>query len=241
MSHTVDDRAHLVDGRPVAQADRMVKPELVARRQRFDAAAGNLSVGHAEHRSIERADACRPEPDVVHGPHRVAELEKVSHAHRLVEDQRKAGDDVLERLLGGERDGNAADPQPGERRRRIEAEIAKRQRARRPARPARPPNRRATAASEVVSATGREAPAGRTLRRSALSEQQEPAKGHHHQQRRDGRPELPFERVAGRTSREPIESRSPGARGEPAPARERPPARLARLSGSAARRARRTA
>ena len=102
-----------------------MEAELVARRQGFDPDTGNLAVGHAEHRSIEGADACRPEADVVHGPDRVAELEEVPDAHGLVEDERQARDDVLERLLGGERDGDAPDAQPGECRGRIEPEIAK--------------------------------------------------------------------------------------------------------------------
>src|SRR3954467_1386033 len=44
----------------------------------------------------------------------VSHLLRVAHAHRLVDDQRDAGDDVLQRLLRGQRDGDAADAEAGQ-------------------------------------------------------------------------------------------------------------------------------
>ena len=52
------------------------------------------------------------------------DLEIVADLHRLVEDQRRTGDDVLERLLRRQRDGEAADAEAGEERRRVDAEVA---------------------------------------------------------------------------------------------------------------------
>ena len=43
------------------------------------------------------------------------ELQEVSHAHRLVEDERQAADDVLQSLLRGQRNGDAANAESCER------------------------------------------------------------------------------------------------------------------------------
>ena len=42
----------------------------------------------------------------------LAHLQQIADSHGLIEDQRRAGDDVLERLLRRERDGDAADAEP---------------------------------------------------------------------------------------------------------------------------------
>ena len=73
--------------RPVLQTDEVMEPEFVAHRQDLDADAGDLAVRHRQNRSIERADAGRPEADVIDGPDRLAELEDVPDSHGLVEDQ----------------------------------------------------------------------------------------------------------------------------------------------------------
>ena len=52
------------------------------------------------------------------------DLERIADADRLIEDQRGAGDDVLECFLGRERHGNAADAESRERRRGVDAVVA---------------------------------------------------------------------------------------------------------------------
>ena len=137
-----------------SQPDEMVEPELVARRQRLDVRVRDLAVGHADDRAIQCTDARRSQADVIDGPDGLAELEEVADAHRLVEDDRDAADDVLERLLRGERHGNAADAEAGERGGRIDAEVVQHhQHARRRS----PPRRRAgarAAASTHLGVTG---------------------------------------------------------------------------------------
>ena len=101
-----------------------MEPETVAGRQRLDVHARNLAVRHADHRAIGRTDPRRAQADVVDGPDRLTNLQRVSDADGLVDEDRQPADHVLERLLRGECDGNTADPKAGERRRGIESEIA---------------------------------------------------------------------------------------------------------------------
>ena len=60
---------------------------------------------------------------MVHRAFRLSDLQEVPHLHRLVEDQRGAGNYVFKRFLGGERHGDATNADPGERWRRIDAEM----------------------------------------------------------------------------------------------------------------------
>ena len=59
-------------------------------------------------------------------PEMSAHLQKVSGGDRLIEDERRTGNDVLERFLRCERDGNATDAEAGQRRCRVDAEMAQR-------------------------------------------------------------------------------------------------------------------
>ena len=56
----------------------------------------------------------------------LAHLEEVSRRDRLIEDQRGAGDHVLEGLLGRQRHGDTANAETGKRGRRIDAEMPER-------------------------------------------------------------------------------------------------------------------
>ena len=64
---------------------------------------------------------------MVHRAGDVAHLQEVADAHGLVEDQRRTGDDVLERFLRGEGDRDPAHAEPGEGGRRVDTEMAQRQ------------------------------------------------------------------------------------------------------------------
>ena len=110
-----EDGVHLLGGGVVAQPDEMMQPELVARRQRLDVRVRNLTVGHAQDGPILGADARRSQPDVVDGADGLPEPDEIAHAHGLVDDDRHAADDVLERLLCGQSDRDAADAEAGER------------------------------------------------------------------------------------------------------------------------------
>ena len=109
--------------RPVSDADHVTEPELVAIRKRLDVRRRNLPVGHAQDRPVERADARRTEPHAVNGPERISKLQEVTDAHGFVEDEREAADDVLQRLLCGQCDRDAADAESRQRRGGVDAKI----------------------------------------------------------------------------------------------------------------------
>ena len=115
--------AHLAGGGLVAKPDEMMKPELVACRQRLDVHVRDLAVRHADDGAILCTDAGRSQADVVDGPDGLAELEEVADAHGLVEDDGEPADDVLERLLRGQRHGNASDAEACEGGGRIDADV----------------------------------------------------------------------------------------------------------------------
>ena len=101
-----------------------MKPEFVPGGECLEAGARELAVGDGHDRAIERTDAGRPEANVIDGALDVPHLEKIAEANRLIDDERAAGDDVLERLLGGKGDRNPADAATGQRRRGSAAEVA---------------------------------------------------------------------------------------------------------------------
>ena len=104
----------------------MLEPELVSRRDRFEAGVGDLAVRHAHDGAVERADAGRAQADVIDRAGDLTHLQKIAGGDRLIEDERRAGDDVLERLLRRKRHGDAADAEPGQCGCRIDAEMAQR-------------------------------------------------------------------------------------------------------------------
>ena len=61
---------------------------------------------------------------MIHRAGDFAHLQEVSRRNRLIQDERCPGNDVLERLLGRKRDGDAANAKTGKRRRRIDAEMS---------------------------------------------------------------------------------------------------------------------
>ena len=119
----VDHRLYFAGRGVTADADEWMKPVLVARRQRLQAHVGDLPVGDADDGAVGGANACGAEADVVDRSDNLPDLERIPDADRLIEDQRGAGDDVLECLLGRERHGDAADAESGERRRCVDAVV----------------------------------------------------------------------------------------------------------------------
>ena len=73
-----------------------------------------MAVRHADQRAIERADARRAQSDVLDRADYFFHLEENPDPHRLVENQRGTGDDVFERLLRRQRDGDPANTEAGE-------------------------------------------------------------------------------------------------------------------------------
>lgn len=108
-----------------------MEPELVSSRQGFEARVRNLAVGHADDRPIERADARRAQADVIDGSHDVAHSQEVSDPDGLIEDRRCPRDDVLQRFLRGERDGDASHTESCQRGRWVDSEMPQRGKQRR--------------------------------------------------------------------------------------------------------------
>src|SRR5512135_1690194 len=100
-----------------------MEPEFIARGERFEAHIRNLPVGQAYQGAIERADAGGAQSHLNNRARDVAYFQRVSHAHRLIGNQRDAGDDVLEGLLRGQRDGDAADSESSERTGQVDSEV----------------------------------------------------------------------------------------------------------------------
>ena len=107
----------------VAQPHLRVEPELVACEHGLKGGAGNLPVGNADEGSIERTDTGRAQPDVFHRTDEFSNFQRVPDVHGLVENQGGAGDDVLQCLLRRQGERDTANADPGERRRRVDAEM----------------------------------------------------------------------------------------------------------------------
>src|SRR5271157_4341911 len=109
ISNIIHHRVHLGGGCSIAQPEQVMEPKLIAGRVCFDAHGCDLAVGNAHYGSVESADADGAEANLFDRADRVAHFQEVSHSYDLVEDQRNAANDVLQRLLRGEGNRDAAD------------------------------------------------------------------------------------------------------------------------------------
>src|SRR5256714_9036328 len=81
-----------------------------------DLALKELAIGEDDLLAGVAADACRFEPDVLHLAAVILHRDRITHHERLVEHDGDGGKQVAEDVLHGERDGDTANSQPGEKR-----------------------------------------------------------------------------------------------------------------------------
>ena len=75
---------------------------------------GQVGVGDRQQRVVEPADSGGAEPDRLDHPLVPADLDQVADPERAVGDQHQRAEEVLERVLRGQGEREAADPQAGE-------------------------------------------------------------------------------------------------------------------------------
>ena len=102
---------------------RREEPEAVALGEVLDLDRRQLRVRHAHHRPLEGADAGGAQPDVLDGPHPGAVAAEVPDADRAVQAERHPAEEVLDGLLGRERQRDAAEAEAGHDPRDVEAEV----------------------------------------------------------------------------------------------------------------------
>jgi hypothetical protein len=98
--------------------------QAVAHGEGFESQLGQLAVGNADRRAIERSNACGAQPNALYR----ADQEpfcahEIAFAEGLTGAERERAEQVLQRLLRPERDGEAADAEPREQARHRVAEL----------------------------------------------------------------------------------------------------------------------
>ena len=87
-----------------------------------DVRGGQVRVGDRQERVVEPANPRAPQADRLDDSLVRADLDQVSDPERAVGDEHQRAEEVLERVLRGQGDREAADPQAGEDRPDVEAE-----------------------------------------------------------------------------------------------------------------------
>jgi arylsulfatase A-like enzyme len=114
--HALETRKHLsyrLRRRVVNEPDRACEADAIAGGVGFDTLLGQPAVRNADQGAIERAHACRSEPDRFHRPHEILDLDEVSLAKGLIDSEREGSEHVLDRLLRGECEGQAPHTEAG--------------------------------------------------------------------------------------------------------------------------------
>ena len=109
-----DHAPHLLLGRPVDEAHRGREADPVAGGEVLDPHVGELAVREADERPVERADLGRAHADALDVAGEVLDLHEVAHPEGLVGRQGDRAEQVLDRLLRAEGEGEAADAEAGE-------------------------------------------------------------------------------------------------------------------------------
>ncbi len=73
-----------------------------------------IGIRHGDEGPLQRADPRGAQTDLLHGADLVAVLAEIADSNGPVGEQADPPDQVLERLLGGQRDGDAADAEAGQ-------------------------------------------------------------------------------------------------------------------------------
>ena len=93
----------------------MMKPDSVTLGEVFQDHGRQLTIGNGHNGSIQRPDTRRTNANIFDRSKELAHLAHVPHVDWLVRNHHDAAEQVLNRFLGAEADGYAADAQPGER------------------------------------------------------------------------------------------------------------------------------
>ena len=113
-SMSVNHPPHLLRARPVDEAHRGREADPVAGSEVLDPHVGEPAVREADERPVQRADLGRAHADALHVAGEVLDLHEIAHPEGLVGGERDRAEEVLDRLLGAEGEGEAADAEPGE-------------------------------------------------------------------------------------------------------------------------------
>ena len=105
---------HLVGRRVVPQPEDRLQRNLVSPREVDEPELCELGVGDRHERPVDAADARRPEADLLDGALVVAELAALADPHRFVGEEHEPRNEVFDRVLGGEGDGQAAHTEAGD-------------------------------------------------------------------------------------------------------------------------------
>ena len=97
-------------------------PDPVAPGEVLDLEVGELRVRDGDDGAVERAHPRRAQPHLFDGADRPPETTELPDAHRLVGVERDAADEVLQRLLRRQRDGDPAHAQPRQHGDDVDAE-----------------------------------------------------------------------------------------------------------------------
>ena len=93
----------------------MMKPESVTQGEVFQAHRRQLTIGNGHNGSIQRPDTRRTNADIFDRSKELAHPAHIAHVYWLIRNHHDATEQVLDRFLGAEANGQAADAQPGER------------------------------------------------------------------------------------------------------------------------------
>src|ERR1700733_1679563 len=100
-----------------------MEPELVPCGEIFQLQVRHLPIGDADQCPAASTDSRGTQANVFYGAECVAYLQHVSRLHHAVEDDRDSTQDIFQRLLSGECDGNSTHPEPGQRGGGVQAEV----------------------------------------------------------------------------------------------------------------------
>src|SRR6185437_2901226 len=117
-----DRRQHLANlfrRRIPAQVERGMEKYFVSFGEILDRHRGKLAIRHGDQRPVRRPQSRGTQPDIFYRAGTIAEAAVISHEDRPVTDNRHSAKEILNRLLGRQRDRDTADAQPGEYRRRV--------------------------------------------------------------------------------------------------------------------------
>ena len=112
--HAVDEGLDLVGIGVVAERQHVFHPPELALAHVVHDRVDDLAVRDADHRVVKRPHPGRAEPDALHGPLVTVHEHPVPDLERPVADDGEGAQHVRQSVLGGEGDGEAAQPESGD-------------------------------------------------------------------------------------------------------------------------------
>ena len=122
LAHPLAERVDRVGRRAVRQAHVRREPPVSATPVVVNGRAHQRRVRHRHQRVVERADPGRPHAQVLDRALHLVDHHPVAHLERLIHDDRDGAEEVLDRVLGGEREREPADAQPRQQRQDLHVE-----------------------------------------------------------------------------------------------------------------------